>query len=48
MDLKAEQTSKKAVGLQGSRLAKYKTKWIESHKILSPNPTELWIILPIS
>lgn len=45
MDLKAEQTSKKAVGLQGSsRLAKYKAKWIESHKILSPNPTELWII----
>lgn len=48
VDLKAGQTSKKAVGSQGSRLAKYKTKWIESHKILSPDPTELWIMLRTS
>lgn len=48
VDLKAGKTSKKAVGLQGSSLAKYKREWTESHKILYPNPTELWIILPMS
>lgn len=46
LDLTAGQTSKKGEGLQGSGLAKCTKKLIESCKILSPNPTELWIILP--